>query len=74
MRKVSARALELTQPMLPLSLGYVESVTHDYKRHGTTALFAAWTCRARGLQAAAQLIHLLSLYVVSRGYTFYREK
>ena len=27
--------------MLPLGLGYVEGVTHDYKRHGTTTLFAA---------------------------------
>jgi hypothetical protein len=29
------------QPMLPLELGYVEGVTHDYRRHGTTTLFAA---------------------------------
>ena len=35
------QALERTQPMLPLGLGYVEGVTHDYKRHGTTTLFAA---------------------------------
>ena len=27
--------------MLPLGLGYVEGVTHDYERHGTTTLFAA---------------------------------
>ena len=27
--------------LLPLGLGYVEGVTHDYKRHGTTTLFAA---------------------------------
>jgi putative transposase len=27
--------------MLPLGLGYVERVTHDYKRHGTTTLCAA---------------------------------
>jgi putative transposase len=26
--------------MLPLGLGYVEGVTHDYRRHGTTTLFA----------------------------------
>ena len=30
-----------TQPLLPLGLGYVEGVTHDYVRHGTTTLFAA---------------------------------
>jgi putative transposase len=27
--------------MLPLGLGYVEGITHDYKRHGTTTFFAA---------------------------------
>jgi len=27
--------------MLPMNLGYVEGVTHDYVRHGTTTLFAA---------------------------------
>ena len=26
---------------VPLGFGYVEGVTHDYKRHGTTTLFAA---------------------------------
>ena len=39
--KSQIQALERTQPMLPLGLGYVEGVTHDYKRHGTTTLFAA---------------------------------
>jgi len=37
--KSQCQALERTQPMLPLGLGYVEGVTHDYKRHGTTTLF-----------------------------------
>jgi putative transposase len=39
--KSGMQALERTQPMLPLGLGYVEGVTHDYRRHGTTTLFAA---------------------------------
>jgi putative transposase len=39
--KSQIQALERTQPMLPLGLGYVEGVTHDYIRHGTTTLFAA---------------------------------
>ena len=39
--KSQCQALERTQPMLPLGLGYVEGVTHDYVRHGTTTLFAA---------------------------------
>jgi putative transposase len=39
--KSQMQALERTQPMLPLGLGYAEGITHDYKRHGTTTLFAA---------------------------------
>jgi transposase len=39
--KSQCQALERTQPLLPLGLGYVEGVTHDYIRHGTTTLFAA---------------------------------
>jgi transposase len=39
--KSQVQALERTQPLLPLGLGYVEGVTHDYVRHGTTTLFAA---------------------------------
>jgi putative transposase len=35
------QALERSQPLLPLGFGYVEGVTHDYVRHGTTTLFAA---------------------------------
>ena len=37
------QALERTQPMLPMGLGYVEGVTQDYVRHGTSTLF----CRAQ---------------------------
>jgi putative transposase len=36
-----SQALDRTQPLLPIGLGYVEGVTHDYIRHGTTTLFAA---------------------------------
>lgn len=39
--KSQCRAFERTQPMLPLGLGYVEGITHDYQRHRTTTLFAA---------------------------------
>ena len=39
--KSQCQALERSQPLLPLDLGYVEGVTHDYVRHGTTTLFAA---------------------------------
>ncbi len=39
--KSQCQALERTQPGLPMGLGYLEGVTHDYVRHGTTTLFAA---------------------------------
>lgn len=39
--KSQIQALQRTQPVLPMGLGYVEGVTHDYVRHGTTTLFAA---------------------------------
>jgi transposase len=39
--KSQVQALERTQPVLPMGLGYIEGVTHDYFRHGTTTLFAA---------------------------------
>jgi len=39
--KSSAAALDRTQPSLPTVKGRVETTTHDYKRHGTTTLFAA---------------------------------
>jgi len=39
--KSQIQALDRTQPLLPMGLGYVEGITHDYVRHGTTTLFAA---------------------------------
>ena len=39
--KSQIQPLERTQPLLPMGLGYLEGVTHDYYRHGTTTLFAA---------------------------------
>ena len=40
-KKSQIQALERTQPMLPMGMGYLEGVTHDHKCHGTTTLFAA---------------------------------
>ena len=34
-------ALDRTQPGLPIKKGKAGTMTHDYKRHGTTTLFAA---------------------------------
>lgn len=39
--KSQIQALDRTQPGLPMTRGRVGTVTHDYKRHGTTTLFAA---------------------------------
>ena len=40
--KTQIQALDRTQPSLPLSPGRIGSRTHDYKRHGTTSLYAAF--------------------------------
>ena len=39
--KSQIQALDRTQPGLPLKRGKAGTMTHDYKRHGTTTLFAA---------------------------------
>jgi transposase len=39
--KSQIQALDRTQPLLPMRPGQIERRSHDYTRHGTTALFAA---------------------------------
>ncbi len=39
--KSQIQALDRTQPSLPMKPGRAGTMTHDYKRHGTTTLFAA---------------------------------
>ena len=39
--KSQIQALDRTQPGLPMKYGQAETLTHDYKRNGTTTLFAA---------------------------------
>ena len=39
--KSQVQALDRTQPGLPMKKGRAGTMTHDYKRHGTTTLFAA---------------------------------
>ncbi|MFN9546037.1 MAG: IS630 family transposase, partial [Cyanobacteriota bacterium] len=55
--KSQVQALDRTQPLLPLGLGYVEGVTHDYIRHGTTTLFAALDVATRELIAQCKPRH-----------------
>ena len=44
--KSQVQALDRTQPLLPMRPGQAERRTHDYKRHGTTSLFAALDVKA----------------------------
>src|SRR4051812_12507016 len=39
--KSQIQAIDRTQPGLPMKKGRAGTMTHDYKRHGTTKLFAA---------------------------------
>jgi transposase len=39
--KCQIQALDRSQPGLPMKKGRAQTMTHDYKRHGTTTLFAA---------------------------------
>jgi hypothetical protein len=39
--KSQIQALDRKQPGLPMKPGRCGTMTHDYKRHGTTTLFAA---------------------------------
>ncbi len=39
--KSQIQALDRTAPLLPLRPGQAERRTHDYKRHGTSSVFAA---------------------------------
>ncbi len=39
--KSQVQALDRTQPSLPMKPGRAGTMTHDYKRNGTTTLFAA---------------------------------
>jgi Integrase core domain len=41
-KRLRVQALDRTQPLLPMRPSQVERRSHDYERHGTTSLFAAW--------------------------------
>jgi hypothetical protein len=40
-RRARSKRVDRTQPGLPIKPGRCQAMTHDYKRHGTTTLFAA---------------------------------
>jgi transposase len=55
--KTQLQALDRTQPQLPMRPDQIERHTHDYKRNGTTQLFAALDVAAANVQAKCQDRH-----------------
>lgn len=47
--KSQIQALERSQPVIPMQIGQEELRTHDYLRHGTTTLFAAFNVATGGV-------------------------
>jgi transposase len=55
--KSQIQALDRTAPMLPMQPGLAERRTHDYRRHGTTTLFAALEIATGRVTARTQPRH-----------------
>ena len=55
--KSQVQALDRTQPGLPLKKGRAATYTHDYKRHGTTTLFAALSVADGSVISTCQNLH-----------------
>ncbi len=55
--KTQLQALDRTQPQLPMRPDQIARRTHDYKRNGTTQLFAAMDVAAARVQAKCQDRH-----------------
>jgi transposase len=55
--KSQIQALDRTQPLLPMRPGQVERRSHDYKRHGTTSLFAALNVKSGEVLAETRKRH-----------------
>ena len=71
--KSSVQALDRTQASLPMIPGRAQTMTHDYKRHGTTTLFAALEVATGKVTAALKPRHrhiefLAFLKQVARAY------
>jgi transposase len=71
--KSQIQALDRTAPMLPMQPGLPERRTHDYKRHGTSTLFAALEIATGKVTAACKPRHrhqefLAFLKQVARAY------
>src|SRR5437879_6703765 len=55
--KSQIQALDRTQPLLPMQPGQLERGTHDYKRNGTTSLFAALELKTSRVIGQLRLRH-----------------
>jgi transposase len=56
-RRPQIQALDRTQALLPLRPGQLALRTHDYKRHGTTSLFAALELKTSNVIAQLKQCH-----------------
>src|SRR6478672_1782939 len=61
--KSQIQALDRTQPGLPLKRGRGATMTHDYKRHGTTTLFAALDVKAGTVIGQCMLRHRAAEFI-----------
>ena len=58
--KSQVQALDRTQPLLPMRPGQAERLTYDYKRRGTTSLFAALDVKAGTIVGKCMARHCAS--------------
>src|SRR5919205_1861252 len=61
--KSQIQALDRTQPGLPMKKGRCGTMTHDYKRHGTTTLFAALDVKAGTVIGQCMLRHRAAEFI-----------
>jgi transposase len=61
--KSQIQALDRTQPGLPMKKGRGATMTHDYKRHGTTTLFAALDVKAGTVISQCMLRHRAAEFI-----------
>src|SRR3712207_5905447 len=61
--KSQIQALDRTQPGLPMKRGRGATMTHDYKRHGTTTLFAALDVKAGTVIGQCMLRHRAAEFI-----------
>src|SRR5215831_17697665 len=63
--KSQIQALDRTQPGLPLKKGRAQTMTHDYKRNGTTTLFAALDVKTGQVIGECRARHRAKEFIIS---------